>query len=257
MPSLTQLLALPTSILLLISTTLPTASATASDERRWPYNLPAGVKYWPEEEAVVRKSLEVQEKLLKATGAVGMRKMSGDEGEKFFLEYWAFEDDDGAHGQAFDGQDIAPRIWRRAMDVSGDETLANVTAKSGLLPPFLLHDESPLELQKRPWSLPRSLFAKRDFQCPSNTRNCSSIDRPNSCCAMDETCVIVQDTGLGDVGCCPSGSGNNCGGEVSDCDTDAGYTSCPDSDNGGCCIPNYKCDGIGCKFILESNRCHS
>ncbi|KAF2100290.1 hypothetical protein NA57DRAFT_54381 [Rhizodiscina lignyota] len=251
MPSPARFLALPSSVLLLL---LATSIPRVAPDPQWPYNLPVGAKYWPEEETVVKRSFEVQERL-NSGQPVGVRKMSGDEGEKFFLEYWQFDEE----AQSWEGEEDGyaaqfagdtPRIRRRAVGEEGDGAYANSSMQTALLPPFLLHDETVMRDSKLEWLFPRALLQTRSFQCPTGTNNCSSIQRPNSCCATDETCVIVDDSDLGDVGCCPSGG--NCGGTVSDCDTSQGYTSCPGSDNGGCCIPNFTCEGIGCKSISAS-----
>lgn len=81
----------------------------------------------------------------------------------------------------------------------------------------------------------------RDFQCPSGTAACARIDRPNSCCPIDETCEIIPDTGAGDIGCCPNGQACATDLPVNSCS--AGLTSCS---NGGCCIAGYFCYGVGC-----------
>jgi hypothetical protein len=93
----------------------------------------------------------------------------------------------------------------------------------------------------------RSVLAKRAFECPAGTRDCAGIGRPTSCCAQGETCQLVPDTGLGDVGCCAAGK--TCAGAVRNCE--AGYAACAASIGGGCCIPNYECVAMGCKFSLS------
>jgi hypothetical protein len=239
MRHLLQLLSLPPPLLLLIATTLP---GTVIAEADWPHNLPAHAKYFPQDEALVRKGLSAQQRLA-SRNPVGVRKMSGDESEMFFLDYWQFEETED------DTNDLSRRdekLWTRSIP-------ANTTNNAGeeLLPPLLLHsnglDQSWLGLT------PRALFA-RDFQCPTGTDNCSSINHPYSCCATGETCVSVADTGLGNVGCCPAGV--KCTRDVAACDTSAGYKSCPGSSNGGCCIPNFDCDGIGCKRIHSPSAGH-
>lgn len=129
------------------------------------------------------------------------------------------------------------------------EQLLNISATSNLKPPFFLHADELWNLNEGLLRWPRDLFSKRDYQCPTGTTNCSSIARPNSCCGQGQQCILVQNTGSGDVGCCPSGS--TCGNAISTCNTAAGYSSCPSSSNGGCCIPGYTCDSIGCKFCTK------
>ncbi|KAF2223607.1 hypothetical protein BDZ85DRAFT_261887 [Elsinoe ampelina] len=157
---------------------------------------------------------------------IGMRKMSDDEGEMFFLDYWTF-DPLGSRAGAIS-------------DVDGMSGLGNST-HSYLNPPLSPH--SPSSDSRSALRLARSIF-KRDFECPVGTFACTSINQPNSCCSSGETCISVQDTGLGPVGCCPQGQ--NCGGSVAGCNTDEGFSSCPGSPNGGCCIPGYQCQGVGC-----------
>jgi hypothetical protein len=232
MRHLLQLLSLPPSLLLLIATTIP---ETIAAEAGWPHNLPPHAKYFPQDEPLVRRGLSAQEQLA-SRSPVGVRKMSEDESEMFFLDYWQFEEaEQDIHSPGRRNE----KLWTRSTPAD----LTNNTLGE-LLPPLLLHsnglDQSTFGLS------PRALFA-RDFQCPTGTNNCSSIDHPYSCCATGETCVSVADNGIGNVGCCPQGA--KCTREVAACDTSAGYKSCPGSSNGGCCIPNFDCDGIGCEYI--------
>jgi hypothetical protein len=244
MRNLARIFSLPASLLLLITST-PWPSAA---EPQWPHNLPADSKYFPEDEVHVKRGLQAMERLAAQQAPIGARKMSGDKNEMFFLEYWQFEDLNDAAGSATSPRD---RILKR----SQPEDYANGTLENDLLPPLLLHSDN---LGRHNWQShlrfnPRSNLIPRDFQCPSGTNNCSSISRPYSCCATDETCVVVSDNldaGMGDVGCCKNGS--TCNGQVAECDTSQGYQSCPGSENGGCCIPNYSCAGVGCKKLLES-----
>ncbi|KAK6438026.1 hypothetical protein LTR95_005775 [Oleoguttula sp. CCFEE 5521] len=80
-------LALPATLLGFIA--FP--EAAAADALQWPYNLPPTVKYHPEHEPLVKRQLEAKEKLA-SQRPIGMRKMSEDEGEMFFLHYWDFGD---------------------------------------------------------------------------------------------------------------------------------------------------------------------
>ena len=245
------LLSLPTSLLLLISS-LP--ADTIATETQWPYNLPAHVKYFPEHEYLVRRNAEIQQKLA-SRQPVGVRKMNDDEGEMFFMEYWQF-------GPGEDAQSTGPResqVLERNLPPLGlsgrggteedTEQWANVSVPHPLLPPFPLHHDKQNEISPHLGWSPLSLrallsnHAKRGFQCPTGTSACTSINQPNSCCATGETCQLITDTGLGDVGCC--GQGLTCSGEVSNCDP--GNTGCPSALGGGCCIPGFACVGVGCK----------
>ncbi|KIW13146.1 hypothetical protein PV08_08333 [Exophiala spinifera] len=207
---------LPSSLLLYITSS---AVPAVAQQLRWPYNLPPEVKYYPEDEFLLKRDIDVQQKMQEQP-VTGVRKMSHDPGEKFYLDYWGFDEE--------------------------HKHMSYVTSINGT---FCTTLDRPLRLHSQPSNqtllarLPGwNLFSKRGFQCPSGTSACTSIDRPNSCCASGSTCQIVEDTGLGDVGCCPSGE--TCADTLSNCE--AGYTSCPNNPGGGCCIPGYGCYDVGC-----------
>jgi progranulin len=161
-----------------------------------------------------------------------VRKMSMDEGEKFWLGYWGFSEHEEGDGlsASFDN-----RYQARAAAL----------VHSPILPSSDFHQRG------------LNIFGKRAFNCPSGTSSCSSIKRPTSCCGNGETCQIITDTGLGDVGCCPDGE--VCSGEVSSCAS--GYTPCSPSIGGGCCIQGYECVSDGCtsnvplflRFVTEED----
>jgi hypothetical protein len=220
------LLALPTVLSAIVF-------ATPSYSQDWPYNLPLGVKYYPEHEPHIKRDLGIQQKLNKAAPS-GVHKMSDHEGEKFFLDYWQFDD------QTIDFVDMdKPPNARRS--VSSAALLSNISTVEELLPPLLLHAESQ---QFVPRFFGRSL-SERAFQCPTGTNSCASIGYPNSCCATGETCMSLPENVGATVGCCPDGA--SCGGQIGSCDSAAGYTNCA-NENGGCCIPGYTCQGIGCEL---------
>jgi len=212
----------------------------------------------------------VKERLLRQQ-VVGVKKMSDDEGEKFFLEYWSFRDDPTlASGPAGSGG----RVWSSKAvrrdpirtvddshfedsDVEGSfeswmKNSSSLLDKPPLLPPLSLHDQEPdsfFRIVGRQLKLPINVFSpffKRDFQCPSGTFNCTS--HPGSCCSNGDTCVVVTDTSLGNVGCCPQGM--SCSGGITSCMS--GYASCPASLGGGCCIPGYSCVSGGCVLVSTS-----
>ncbi|KAL2026577.1 hypothetical protein VTO58DRAFT_102557 [Aureobasidium pullulans] len=83
--SVVGLFALPATLFFVIFTPV--------NGQDWPYNLPAGAKYYPEHEHHIRRDLEIQQRLNVASPS-GIRKMSEDEGEKFFLDYWQFGEQD-------------------------------------------------------------------------------------------------------------------------------------------------------------------
>ena len=249
-----SLLSLPASLLLLIST-LP--APAISTEPQWPYNLPSHVKYFPEDEHLVRRNLEIQHRLGGRQPA-GVRKMSDDEGEMFFMEYWQFETGEDAKSVEDQGSQVLKRSIPplRMPGTHGmeavDEQWANASIPHQPLPPFPLHHDKQEKISPHAgWSplFPRGLFsnhAKRNFQCPTGTSACTSINRPDSCCATGETCQIITNTGLGDVGCCEQGL--TCSGGVSNCSR--GNTPCPSAQGGGCCIPGFACVDVGCKNSL-------
>jgi progranulin len=213
------------------------------ETHRWPYNLPANHKYYPEDEVFVRRDEALQQKLQRAPVA-GVKKMSDDEGEKFYLDYWNFaaEGDINAMEDEDDGQQIDDSESRFLLGF-------NHTRTGTTMPPFSVHSNDSSVIRSNMLSryvrfpiLHRSQSGRRDFQCPVGTSSCASIGRPNSCCAEGQTCQSIQDTGLGDVGCCAAGE--TCGGSLSTCAS--GYTECPNYPGGGCCIPGYVCVAGGC-----------
>ena len=227
MRNLSRLLALPASLLLVLSTA---PAQTLSVEPQWPYNLPPHVKYFPEDEPLVRKNAELQKRLVEER-PLGVRKMTGDEGEMFFLEYWYFSRDKDTRSQMDGSSDMDKgsalhlREVRESNDGRAEWTNTSIIQ---LQPPFVLHSDQQASLHGRPNRYPRAVLGQRDFQCPGGTSNCASIGRPNSCCASGETCQLISDTGLGDVGCCAAGQ---CSEQVQGCQQ--GYTACPGSSGGG------------------------
>ncbi|KAI9376784.1 hypothetical protein BJX61DRAFT_1856 [Aspergillus egyptiacus] len=180
-----------------------------------------------EAERAAQRNAPVQE-LLSRKPVQGVQKMSCDEGEKFFMDYWHFEDD-------------AVSANTSEVHESNERT---ATDRDILLPRSYPY-QPPFMLDLGRFSDPRlSPLLRRDFECPAGTHGCTSINRPDSCCRTDETCVVVEDTGSGTVGCCPAGQG--CSGTIGSCWE--GYTSCPSSLGGGCCIPGYDCVEGGCEY---------
>ncbi|KAL2785060.1 hypothetical protein BJX66DRAFT_315691 [Aspergillus keveii] len=157
----------------------------------------------------------------------GVRKMSDDEGEKFFMDYWQYKDKsivanmtesaDSSRNTEIDRRTILPRSYP-------------------FNPPFAPGLERLSGLRLSP-------LVRKDFECPTGTYGCTSINRPDNCCRTEETCVVVDS---GDVGCCPAGQ--DCSGTIGSCWE--GYTSCPSSLGGGCCIPGYDCVDGGCAHIV-------
>jgi progranulin len=186
---------------------------------------------------------DVEEHLRLGRSPVGVMKMSPDEGEKFYMEYWQFEQD----------LEQSPMFgaFLRARDEDEEaRLLVNASAAILFRPPFALHtDNFGMEygvLRARRAMEGIAVLAalqKKDFVCPTGTASCQGIGYPNSCCSTDENCFVIPDTGLGPVGCCPKGG--NCGGTITECN--APNTACAANLGGGCCIPNFVCEGVGCK----------
>ena len=164
---------------------------------------------------------------------MGVTKMSPDEGEKFYMEYWQFE---GALEKG-ENRDTASQTLRGRDEDAADGSLINITGLAVFRPPFALHTKfgrdsilyddmsvaQALEGQKAAAAL--ATLEKRDFTCPTGTSDCSAIGYPNSCCTLSETCFLIQDTGLGPVGCCETGQ--TCGGVITSCN--APNTACADN----------------------------
>jgi hypothetical protein len=235
-----KLLSLPASILLLVATySEPLLAAEERSTVRWPLNLLSNIRTGAGDS---ESRVEAPEDFSNGRRPPAVLKMSDDEGEKFYMEYWQFE------GNA---QMQKPLLGTsstslRKRDVKEEaRLLSNASLEISFRPAFALHTESDLDshgLRAR-GAAALALLEGRDFTCPTGTASCAAIGYPNSCCGTGETCFNIQDTGLGPVGCCP---GNNCGGAITNCD--APNTACADTLGGGCCIPNYVCAGVGCKF---------
>lgn len=171
----------------------------------------------------------MQERLLRGERPIGVRKMSEDEGEMFFLDHWIFE---GDSLENVGSKNINPTQQQKEN--------SSITPFSEPLRP--LAERSILDSMGK--FAARNALLKRDFKCPAGTNDCASIGAPNSCCGVGSLCINIKDTGFGSVACCANGQ--ECVGTIS-CDEESGYSSCPDSPNGGCCLPGYNCQDVGCK----------
>lgn len=219
---LPKLLSLPPAVVALLLTT------ASSAEPQWPHNVPKHLKYFPEDETYAKRGLEIHQRL-QHEKPVGVKKMSLDEGEMFMLDSWIFASD--ARGQSLEQPDY-PNLGNGTLQV-----------RSPLRP--LAKDDFLARLHIR------DVLLKRQFACPEGTSSCSSVGAPDVCCGISSTCIKVNgSTDAGSVGCCPQG--RTCAGSVS-CDTSMGFSACPGSPNGGCCLPGFQCQGIGCKFFINSN----
>lgn len=242
-----NILSLPTSILFLWVS--QTNSVQAIDDNRfpihWSRDITTNVKYWISGSASGKdKRLEKKNDVVSKT-PIGTLKMSGDEGEKFFMEYWRFGGEDAQSNLNGEHNILRERDLKEKA-----RSIANSSIPLSFRAPFALHtDENsgPLNYENiqtrgKDSAAVLAILQKKAFQCPTGTSNCSSIGYPNSCCATDETCFQITDTGLGPVGCCPSGG--NCGGTITNCASP--NSPCAADVGGGCCIPNYVCAEIGC-----------
>ncbi|OQE80095.1 hypothetical protein PENNAL_c0048G10883 [Penicillium nalgiovense] len=172
---------------------------------------------------------------LAAGPALGVKKMSDDEGEKFFLDYWSFGDISSS-GNISEGH----------LSDDGFSPARFVAQSYPFGPSYSLGTDRDSQFITRENShSANNLFEKRDFKCPTGTSACTSIGRSERCCGSGETCEIVADTGHGDVGCCPSWK--TCSGMIGSCQS--GYTACSQALGGGCCIPGYDCVEGGCAYI--------
>ncbi|KAL2115662.1 hypothetical protein VTJ04DRAFT_9917 [Mycothermus thermophilus] len=172
-----------------------------------------------------------------------IRKMPPDRNAKFHHEYCAFADPDE--------EQLPAALLARRFSSSNNHhqpQWSNTSTPISPFPPFALlasssssgHNDDP-----PPWFLFRRAKAaleRRQWACPVGTQSCASIGFPNSCCGQDETCISIEDTGLGPVGCCPAGA--TCGGGVHGCVN--GGMACASEIGGGCCLEGFVCEGVGC-----------
>ena len=176
-----------------------------------------------------------------------VRKMGLDDGEKFFPEYMAFEEE--IYEQAM----LSPREAVAAVRMSREEEVRLLGTDSliSYQPPFAPHvtgDEGQLgwEIFRRAGEALSLLQGRQS--CPEGMGNCANVGEPNKCCMNTEVCVTVQDSSSGNIACCPQGK--KCSGAVGQCAQ--GATSCPAELGGGCCIPGFVCLGVGCKLDIPS-----
>ncbi|KAL6159086.1 hypothetical protein ACJQWK_03266 [Exserohilum turcicum] len=223
---LPHLLSLPPAIIALCAAPAVNAAEAESHPQQWPHNVPKHLKYFPEDEIRVKRGLDLQ-KRLQYEKPIGVKKMSLDEGEMFMLDNWIF---------ASDSQQQPARRWDA-------DSWSNLTVQAVL---------SPLRpIAQSDWLARmhvRDVLLGRQFKCPDGTSSCEAIGAPDVCCGTGSNCIKTSGSSdAGNVGCCPKGQ--TCAGSAS-CDEASGYTSCPDAPNGGCCLPGFKCQGVGC--ILQS-----
>lgn len=249
-----QLLGLPAALILLIASHTHAGLGDEQSPAPWLKARSPQDDSWLEKNR--RRALSPAEQTNLSSSLVGVMKMGEDPGEKFFPEYWVFEE--GSTQSPMFEVVLSPPL--RARDEEEElRLLSNASSVLLYKPPFALHttdEDAHQDLRARERLAGRGAAAalaalrRRDFTCPTGTSDCSGIGAPNSCCATGETCFNITDTGLGSVGCCPNGS--TCGGTISTC----GSVNTPcavggqNYEYGGCCIPDYVCAGVGCKCSI-------
>ncbi|KAJ5436886.1 Mitochondrial carrier protein [Penicillium cf. griseofulvum] len=126
---------------------------------------------------------------LAAGPASGVKKMSDDEGEKFFLDYWSFGD-----------VPSYSNISERQLADEDRFSPARFVAQSYPFgPSYSLGSDGDNQVIPRGNGFSaNNLLETRDFKCPTGTSACTSIGRSDRCCGAGETCEIVADTGHGD-----------------------------------------------------------
>lgn len=240
------------------------SSIPSQDDFRgsWPSNLAPQMKHRPDDLPYRLQGDENSDHhLLEGKRPLKVTKMSSDEGEKFFMEYWSFDDSQFYSQATYQSDSKDPNPSR--VDDDQDGSWINQSFSPAFRPSVPWHQQRSqdehsqmrLEAIISPKPNIESLHnisdstatmnqpQKRDFNCPTGTNDCSAIGHPNSCCPTSDNCFAIQDTGLGSVGCCLKGS--TCGGSIRNCDPS--NIGCPASLGGGCCIQNYICMGVGCK----------
>ncbi|KAJ6783342.1 hypothetical protein PWT90_04341 [Aphanocladium album] len=164
-----------------------------------------------------------------------VRKLAPDANEKLYPEHLAFAT------LSFPEAALAARHFLDAQDAAllrsqrDGQDRAHQPAFAGHL-----DDADRSALRRAAEAL--TLLQRRGAACPSGMSGCDAIGQPNKCCQDGTVCTKVEDSSVGGIACCPRGS--SCGGRVGACPSDA--TSCPAELGGGCCIPGYVCQGMGC-----------
>ncbi|WYZ41618.1 hypothetical protein EsH8_V_000513 [Colletotrichum jinshuiense] len=163
-----------------------------------------------------------------------IRKMAPNAAEKLLPDDLAFADD-------IFTTPLSPREELLAARMADDSFLYN--ASFPYRPPFAQHSDGVSQGWEHLRRAAEALHILESRQaCPANMNSCENIGSPNKCCMSNEVCVKVEDEAVGNVACCPNGA--TCSGTVGACPN--GTTSCDADLSGGCCIPGYVCQGVGC-----------
>lgn len=168
-----------------------------------------------------------------------LRKLAPDANEKIFPQHLAFAslsfgDAALAAHQFLDAQDASSQPQRQRQQQQHQPRPYR--------PAFARHHTETEDNALRRAAEALALLQRRAAACPSGMTGCSAIGQPNKCCQDGTVCTRVDDASVGGIACCPHGS--SCGGRVGACPPDA--TSCAADLGGGCCIPGYVCQGMGC-----------
>ncbi|KAL2687249.1 hypothetical protein Neosp_004802 [[Neocosmospora] mangrovei] len=135
------------------------------------------------------------------------------------------------------------------LDEQDDEFLAQNGTERRFRPAFAPHRDEARDGVLRRAAEVLALLQRRS-SCPEGMNSCSDIASEVKCCQEGTYCVDLGDAVAGGVACCPNGA--SCGGGVGACPS--GATSCSEDLGGGCCIPGYVCEGLGCVPSASATR---
>lgn len=238
--------------LLLLVPSLHFAAATPAYD--WPAGVDPSEKYWPPGTGPPSKrSLQEYTDFNQTDRCSAVRKVSAENpGEKY---YWDWEHEAtsqqgfllglGNNNLEVDEPELDDE-WEEEGQQEGEvDVVVVVEVEEGEETPQANKYSAPLRMRSfaSDDGIIGVLLGKRqNFQCPTGTYACTSIGVPGSCCRTDEICERIPDTGMGVVGCCPSGQ--ECAGRLSGCGSN--MKTCASSQGGGCCIEGYSCSANGC-----------
>ncbi|RBR15809.1 uncharacterized protein FIESC28_07210 [Fusarium coffeatum] len=176
-----------------------------------------------------------QETTAKASSPTAIKKIAPGSSDKLLREHLAF-----APLQVLSPRDAAASAIS-FLDQQDEEFLKLNGTERFYRPAFAPHSEESRDGMLRRAAEALALLQRRS-SCPKGMNICSNISPEVKCCQEGTNCVDVGDSVPGGVACCPDGA--SCGGGVGSCPDDA--ASCPEELGGGCCIPGYVCQGLGC-----------
>jgi hypothetical protein len=167
---------------------------------------------------------------------IAIRKVAPGSHDKLLREHLAF-----APLHSLTPREAAAAAISFLEEQDGKLVSLNGTERS-YRPAFAPHSEESHESLLRRAAEVLALLQRRS-SCPKGMNSCSDIDSEVKCCQEGTYCVNVGNTVAGGIACCPDGA--SCGGGVGACPD--GATSCSAELGGGCCIPGYVCQGLGCE----------